>query len=449
MNKKRWALLVLAAILVFGYIKFFYKTYSESAVIKNADRIIVVDVKRITNTLIWQYITTPSQWKGGRLFPKEDDKVSWKDMFVLPDYVFAFHAKGQPDNAWYVQLIIKDKADFEKGLAQFQFEKINEHQYVSKLHGIHFLINDDKVLAANAAVPDITYLTTVADELFNKRSYTSRATLAKVIKAKSHLAVYIEPNKFLQKEAIVSANFNKHNIEISCTFTPGTQYVFTEGNFTFNQGDLFTTGFTQPSPEFYALLTPSTKEKISKALNANIDSVMLASNERYNMKLPEFIQRTDSAITYTFDDEFNKVEKVVINNIQEPAFNFTITGANVTSIYKYLQRNGKLEKTASGELFTPMPLVKSYCSLTNDKQLVIKAANYRVVEEYGSINAVLFLNIAVAKIPADIQKYLPAQIIKAISNIEAVKLAATKKEGAILLSAFFVKKNNGLPIIKF
>ena len=63
MNKKRWALLVLAAILIFGYYKLFYKTYSEKAVAQNADCVVAIDVKRITNTLMWHFITTPSQWK--------------------------------------------------------------------------------------------------------------------------------------------------------------------------------------------------------------------------------------------------------------------------------------------------------------------------------------------------------------------------------------------------
>lgn len=75
-----------------------------------------------------------------------------------------------------------------------------------------------------------------------------------------------------------------------------------------------------------------------------MDSVFKQSNKYYNLDLSAIVQRTDSAITYTYDDEFNKVEKVVVNNIQEPAFNFMITGDSVSTIYTHLQRNNKLEK---------------------------------------------------------------------------------------------------------
>jgi len=447
MTHTKWALVLLAAILVFGYIKFFYKTYSESAVVNSADCIIVLDVKRITNTLIWQYITTPGQWKVGRLFPKKDDKVSWKDMFVLPDYVFAFHAKGQPANAWYMLLTIKDKTNFEKGLAQFQFEKINDHELVNKAQGIRFYIQDNQVLAGNAAVADTTYLAAIAHELFTKKNYVAKATLSKAINAKSHLAVYIAANKFLQEDAVIAGNFNKQKIEIKSAITPAPQIEFTEADFTFNSGYLSAAGFTQPSQAVYALLNSAHKEKISKVLNVNIDSLMLQSNKTYSLNLAAIRQKADSAITYTYDDEFNKVEKVVVNNIAEPAFNFTITGDSVPAIYNHLLRSNKLEVTPAGYLFTPMPLVKSYCSITNNL-LAITSVNYAEAEQDEAINAIFFFNVAVEKIPADIQKYLPGYLIKGISNFSAIKISAVKNKEQVLLSAVISKRKNKLPLIK-
>jgi hypothetical protein len=448
MNKKKWALLLLAAILIFGYVKLFYKSYSENAVAKSADCIVVVDVKRIINTLIWNYITTPGQWEKPKLFSKKSDEVSWKDMFVLPDYAFAFHTKNQPANAWYLLLAIKDKKDFEKGLQQFKFEKINEHEFVSNVYSIRFYIQGDKVLIANAAVSDTAYLASVTDELFTQKSYASKAILAKAIKAKSHVAFFIAANNFLQTEAIISGNFDKEKIKIAGIITPHKQYNFTEANFQFSSASLCTAGFTQPSAAVYALLGKSNKEKISTALNVDADSLLMYNNKSYNLNLTAITERADSAITYTYDDEFNKIEKVVVNNIQEPAFNFTITGDNMPAIYNYLQRSNKLEKTAAGNLFTPMPLVKSYCSIKNEKQLAITASNYTATAEDKSINAVFFLNLTLTKIPANLQRYLSTEITNALANIAAVKLSATKKNEQVLLSAIFEKMKNDLPLIK-
>jgi hypothetical protein len=449
MNKKKWALLILAGLLVFGYIKLFYKTYNETDVAKSADCIVVVDVKRIINTVIWNYITTPSQWKIGKLFSKKSDEVSVKDMFELPDYIFAFHANNQPANVWYSLLTIKDKSDFEKGLRQFQFEKINDHEQLNRALGIRFYIQGDQILVTTASDADAAYLTAVAKELFVQKSYSSKATILKAIDVKSHVAVYLAPNSFLKTDAVITANFDKTKIKISGNIIPDKQYGFAENSFRYSSSSLCAWGFTQPSSTVLALLNEKSKEKISTALNVNVDSVFKQSNKNYALDLAAIVQRADSAITYTYDEEFNKLEKVVVNNIQEPAFNFMITGDSVSTIYNHLQRNNKLEKTAVGNLFTPMPLVKSYCSIKNEKQLAITASNYSASTEDKSVNAILFLNLALTKIPANLQKYLPDALMQAISNLAAVKLSATKNKEQVELSAVFEKMDNDLPVIKF
>lgn len=435
--------------MVFGYIKLFYKTYSEKGVAKSADCIVVVDVKRIINTIIWNYITTPSQWKIGKLFSKKSDEVSLEDMFVLPDYIFAFHANNQPANIWYSLLTIKNKTDFEKGLRQFQFEKINDHEQWSRALGIRFYIQGNQVLVTTTTDADTAYLAAVTKELFIQKNYTSKSIFSKAIDAKSHLAVYLAHNSFLQKEAVISANFDKKKIEFSGSIIPAEQYEFAENNFRYSSASLCASGFTQPSPAVFTMLNKSSREKISTALNVNVDSVFKQSNKNYSLDLAAIVQRADSAITYTYDDEFNKVEKVVVNNIQEPAFNFIITGDSVSSIYTHLLQNNKLEKTNAGNLFTPMPLVKSYCSIKNDKQLAITAANYVAATEDKSVNAILFLSVVLTKIPANLQKYLPDAIMQATSNFASVKVSAIKKNNQVELSAVFEKKDNDLPVIKF
>jgi len=449
MSKKKWALLVLAGLLIFGYIKLFYKTYSETKVAESADCIVVIDVKRVINSLLWNYITTPSQWKVGKLFSKKSDEVSLRDMFVLPDYIFAFHANNQPANIWYSLLTIKDKADFEKGLHQFKFEKINDLEQISHAYGIRFYIQDNRVLVTTATDADTAYLTAVANELFVEKNYAPKASISKAIAAKSHLAVFLSQNSFLQTDAVIAANFDKTKISVSGNIIPAKQYYFSENNFRYSSASLCASGFTQPSPAVFALLNETGKAKISTALNINVDSLFKQSNKNYSIDLAAIVQRTDSAITYSYDDEFNKVEKVVVNKIDEPAFNFMITGDSVSAIFKHLQQTKKLEQTTAGNLFTPMPLVKSYCNIKNENQLVITASNYTSSTEDRSVNAILFLNLTLSKIPANLQKYLPDAIMQAISNLATIKLSATKNKEQIALSAVFEKMNNDLPILKF
>ncbi|MGF2412312.1 hypothetical protein [Ferruginibacter sp.] len=449
MNKKKWTLLIVCIVLVFGYIKLFHKTYSNNAVAQSADCIVAIDVKRITNTIIWNIITTPSQWKAGNIFKRSSGtgEVSWKDMVKMPDYILTFHVNNQPANRWYVTLAIKDEKDFAKGLQQYHFEKLNSNEYASKDLGLQFFKTGNTILVTNA-VDNNNYLAQVADELFIKKAYTAKEKLKKAIDAKSHVAVYISPNSFLQQAAIITANFDKQQITINCTISPNKQYNFTQHNFSYTDSSLCSLGFTQPSYAVINLLSAADKINISKAISFNIDSFFLQSNKNYSLDVAAIKPRTDSAITYSYDDNFNAVEKTVVNNILEPAYNFTVTGDSISNIYNYFLRSNKIEPTDTNQLFTAMPLVKSYCNIKSEKQLNITAANYTALPTDKNINAVFFLHLLLAKIPAALLKYFPDAVIKAIANIEQVQLQATKKEQQLVINCIIQKKKNDWPIIK-
>jgi hypothetical protein len=447
MNRKRWALLVIIALMVFGYIKLFYKTYSVNAVAKTADCIVALDVKRITNTLLWQIISTPGQWKKVSFSSGNKDEISWKDMVKIPDYVLAFHVKGQPECIWYCVLEIKD--DFDKGLQHYHFERKNANEFASNDLGIRFFKQADKILITNADAENSNYLEGVANTLFIQKEYIPKQSLQKVIDAKSHLAIYLAPGNFLQDAAVISGNFDKTKIEIKTTLTPKKQFSFTENNFGYSDSSLCALGFTQPSNAVYDLLSDSSKENISKALNCNIDSLLLSSNKYYQLDLTAIKERVDSAITYSYDDDFNKVEKAVVNTVQEPAYNFQISGDSVSSVYHYFLNSSKIEQTGNGQYFTPMPFVKSYCTVKNNEQLNITAANYFPAAIDKNTTTVLFLNLLLPKIPKELLNYLPGVLMQAIGNIESIQLAVHKQNGQLEINCLFNKKENDRPLISW
>ena len=449
MNKKKWGLLLLAALLIFGYFKLFYKTYSETAVAQSADCIIAVDVKRITNTVIWNFLTTPSQWKGISFSSKKDSAISWKDMIELPDYLLAFHARNQPAHIWYMQLTIKDKTAFEKGVKQFNFQMFMPGKYSNKETGIYLYVQSNKILITTASLIQNEYTSAVIDELFAKKSFVAKETVQKAIALKSHVGLYFTPFGGLPTGATIAANFDKEKIKINGECSPDVPYSFEEADFNFSDNALLNLGFIQPSTKVYNLLSTSNKEKISKGLNVNIDSLFAPGNIAYHLNLTDIKPRIDSAVSYSFDEEFNQVEKVVVNEVQEPAFNFCVTGKAASSFFNYLENTNKIEVSDTGNLFLPMPLVKSYCTMQGSNQLLITSANYQKETNNKTIKAVLYLNMMVSKIPLNLKKYLPDLVNNLLSNIEAVSVSVVKKEEQLLLNCVIKKKKNDLPIIGF
>jgi len=449
MTRKKWALLVVCILLLLGYFKFFYKTYSKDVVAKSADYIMALDVKRVTNTIIWNVLTTPSQWK--KVSFSSSGGISWKDMVKIPDYVFVFHSAGQPANAWYTVLEIKNKNDFDKGLAHYHFEKRtgsnNMPEYFSNELGVEMIQNGNRLLLGNPAMENKDYIRGVANELFIRKQYASRETILKNVDANSHLAFQVLKNGFLQEDAVVKANFDKHSISIDALLTAKKQFSFEANDFSYQPSSLCALGFTQPGAALYGLLPGNTKEAVSKAINFNIDSLLLQSNQYYQLDIAGIKPRVDSAISYTYDDNFNPVEKVVVNNVLEPSFNFYVKGDSVSQLYNYWHSSGKLEKTEAGELFIPMPFVKSYCKKITTTELSVASGDYVLKTGGEQVHAVLFLNMMMSSIPAALLKYLPAGLLNAIANMESFQFVIKKNKEQLELHGSFIKKKNDQPLV--
>lgn len=448
MKKKTWVLLIATCLLVYGWYKLFYKTWSNEGVAKDADCVLAVDTKRVANTLIWQFITTPSQWKNISFFSADDGRVKWSDMVKLPDYVFIFHKPGQPANALYTVAEINNREDFEKGLQQFHFEKTGEGHYSSKETGIELIQSGMKLLIGNTGVEDKKLIIKTAAELFNKKEYAPKDLLQGNVSTNKHFSLQLI-NSVFGKHQIITGGFDKQTAFIDASFTLPQGVSFMENNFSYSDTSFATLCFSQPLPSIKNLLGDSARAAVSRALNFNIDSVLLPANQYCQLDIEGFHARVDSAISYVYDDNFNAVKNVVINNVDEPAFNFIIRGQKPHSIYNYLERNGKIEKNEKGDWFTPVPFVKSYCSVKNENEFRVVSGNYKTTLKERPVECIFFLKLMFSKNPLPLQEYIPPAIAKALANIESVEAKAINEKGKAMLHVSFNKKKNGLPLFGF
>lgn len=447
MNRKKWALVILIIASATIYFIFFFKSYSEKNVVAGADNIIAVDVKRVANTLIWNYITTPSQWKLGSLLSSSEE-VSWKDMIKIPDYIFIFHVKGQPANAWYTVFEIDDPEDFKKGLQRYEFKKSSDGlEFYSVRYQLQLIQHENKIIVGNFKVSN-EWMRETAARLFNKQETASKEQLQKTIASASHFSWHFTGNQNISA-AHAQLNFDKNSITIESVIALQKPAELKTNNFQFADTSLISLGFVQPPASVYQLLTDSTKTGISKVINFNIDSVLLPENQYYQVEIPAIRTRIDSAISYTYDEQFNAVEKVVVNQVSEPDFNLTITGKKIHSIVNYWRSNNNLDTTEKGDWFTPMPLVKTYCKLPSDSLLIIQSGDYSTVQKNTSIEGLFFANIYLTNMPKEILGYLPADVITGTSNLESIRITGTSNGSQnILVNTVIKKKNNNQPLFK-
>jgi len=147
----RKAILILCAVTLlagYAYFKLFYKTYNHRVVAASADNVVALDVKRIRNTLLWEYVTTPSQWQSPSL-SRKPKALSWKDMLHLPDYLCLFHVKGTNEGIWFTVLEVSDDQSFNEGLNLYGFAKLHTNEYYSDRYALSFIRSGKNILLTN------------------------------------------------------------------------------------------------------------------------------------------------------------------------------------------------------------------------------------------------------------------------------------------------------------
>lgn len=447
MNKKKWALLIISCLVCMACFKLYYKKLQKNIVPASADYIAIIDVKRVINTILWQIISTPSKWKVGNVFSSKDTTtVDWKDMVEIPDYVQVFHSKNQPTNIWYTVLAIKDTADFNAGLKAYDFSTLANTEFENGVIGLHISVVDDFVLLSNAVLQDSTYHNAIKSELFKQKKYTSSQLIHNMLAAKSHVALGIAANTYLQSVPIFTANFTNDEIKIKGQILPKAIHQFSNEKITYCDSSLCTIAYSQALLNEICNSNIDAIQTISTALNVQADSFFLPTNKQYKIDVASFLPRIDSAISYTYDNNFNPTEKVITNQVIEPAYQFTALGNGITNMFTYLQKSKKLEVTNTGNLFTAVPFVKSYCTVNkNYNSLYITANNYKPTVANKYIDAIAFVQLWVNKIPESLIKYLPTDVAAFMANVKAIQIKMYKNANAITVEGTLYKKNINLP----
>ncbi|UAY50912.1 hypothetical protein [Ferruginibacter albus] len=446
MRKWKWVVLVLFITASIAYYFLFYKTYSRNSIPRSADIVLAIDFKKNRNTLLSYFLTTPSEWHLGSILKTKDTSIfDWKSALEIPDYIFIFHSKKQPGNIFNCVLTIKDEEEFAKGLNAYRFSKMGNtngfNTYLSDSLHIVIIKKDDHLLLSTA--PFLNDVTDIADELFTQQQFIEEKTIKDILAPSNHFSLYVQKNSFLQNDAILNGNFSNGKLQIDASLSPN--FSFTENNFNITDSSLLNIAFTQPPLKAYDLISPETKTKASGALNFTIDSLFTSQHNYYTLDITGIKEKIDSAITYTYDDDFNKIEKVVVNKIQEPSFNFTISQKQ-PDLFQYWIQNKNIEETTNGNIFTSIPFVKTY-TLQNDSSLSLYSYNYSHNNPTRNLNCIAFAKINFSRLPANLLKYFPSDISALFSKLQTFEFIMSNKQAAIELRISIDSKVKDKPFL--
>lgn len=306
MKKKLFAfvLLLFAGMM---YFVFYHKQNTKIFSPKEADAIILIDTKKLTRQYVYSLIGHPSLWFGS----KKKNTISFRKSGVkIPDFLQVFHLKNSKVSNWYSVFELEDRKTFLSFLKQQKFTGLGNKVFRKDQVFI-------KILGGNLIVGSSS---DDFERINNQLFHSSQANIfdADTLVTNGSGSIILNTKKGSHN---LSVELRHDEIEIR------------------NQSDSY-----DPSPAISKLLktdsfleTEMNAENI-KSFSSIFDETFADSSSINQMKASVHLEEVnDTIITYSYDDNFNEVEKKTFQKIIQPNYIIDFQSLNPEKTELYFQ----------------------------------------------------------------------------------------------------------------
>lgn len=311
MNKKKFIVPLVLLLGIAVYFVFYHKDKTLKFVPKDADAIVLIDVKKLTRQYIFSFITHPSQWFGSK--NKSDNKVSLQDSGVkIPDFLQIFHIKNSKFSDWYSVIEIKDQQKFLAYLKQQKF--INKGKNTFQKNLIFIKIEEGRCIlgTSNLAFDNIDQQLSHSSE---KDNFNSDSFIHNTLGSISFISGDRTRN--------FSIELNADDIEIKNE----------------SSSEEFTSIISKLEQKTSFLDIELDAQNIKKYTQFFNKSIADSSRINYVKATAELEQVNDTIISYGYDDNFNEVEKKTYQKITQPNYVIDLQSLAPEKTWKYFQDN--------------------------------------------------------------------------------------------------------------
>jgi hypothetical protein len=341
-----------------------HKKFDEKCISKNADGIVMVDVKNIRNHFIFSFLKNPSQWRSGTIGVNKNFDFS-NFGIETPDYLVFFHLENQPATQWFTVAKIESETDFEKTITKAHFSKImlknGMSSYYSKQLGICIIRHSNQILCSAIPEKQKKIALKIAEDLFLKHQFLDPKKTEKTISTSNAVTVWIKKNNLLKEDGILNLKLGDQEITVDGQLQFKSKYK-KEWQFTQNPNALFALGvnFEMIQDQIRYKQNP---KPINKIIGFDLDSILIHNPTKTEFLLNEIVEKKDSAISYEYDDDFNSIKKVVVHTSREPSFSFSMQTEDSKRVFDYLKSQNAIDKH---QVFVNFPLASTKTFVKNN-----------------------------------------------------------------------------------
>ncbi|WP_231427634.1 MULTISPECIES: DUF4836 family protein [Pedobacter] len=386
------AVLILS-LLIFFVGTFKYRQYkaNQISIPKNATSLIKISIDEIYKSLAKNMIANPGYYFKSDL--KKDTTSKLKDFdhgLSISAAIYLYSIDNQPNTALFTKLEIDDVKKFEnflKNVLQFNIVKQKDgiNLAKSKLGNVALLYNKDYAAVAISGMA-ANFNSTLNDILDQKNNTSiSDSQFSNLTKSTQHIAFSNCSN-----EAYI--NFESGTVKFDYTFL--SKAIIPSKKPSHKKFDNASTISFWMNADLKALHSNPLKIKNTQL---HQDSVLKYYRGYLDFEWLNTLNQTDSIITYEYNDDFEKVEKVTLQKINIP--NITVgIDADAKGLQNYLDQKDVINLNSGTINKSFFPLYKVYVSKMNKQFLLSTGKNPKTKSAMIQSDDFLGLNINFLKL---------------------------------------------------
>lgn len=410
-----------------------YMSY-QGTIHKNVNQIIKIKVDKIVSTIAFNALKNPVYYYNDKESETDSivDKKEQNKGFNIPANIFLFTVKGKSETTFFSVLNINNKDNFKNYLInQFKIKSFSEQQNFTKAttkdQKINLAFNKDKcVIAFNPSKEKVEDIFT--DLLVKNNTLISDNPFWQTIKNQNNHISYISSN--LNQ---LSINFIDGEIDINGQFKQASHLVIPANKSNYKFSDSSSVSM------FLNLKTIKNHKPINiKNQVIGLDSLNTYYNGNFYAEISGKTSQIDSIITYTYNDDFEKVETLTAVKKDVPEININLN-ANSKEFVRYLNRISAVKDNMINKNLFPLYQFQ----IDTLSQQILLSTNLQ-----NSITKKPFNNSAVFGLLVDFDKLKKQNLFPVIkpyiNHLETLKITGKEKDSIIKVEGRLLVKNKNI-----
>ena len=429
------AIVLLLLIFFAGILKYRRYCAEQTAIPKSASSLIRINVDALYQTLAANMLSNPGYYFKSDFKKDSSAKVDkLATGLSIPASIYLYNLSQKSSGTFFSRLEIKNINDFEhfiKNMLHLQVIKKAEGVNIAKSQLGNFVICYNSKAVAFAFTTKIENLDQPLLDILNLKDAikVNESPFKELLTLKQHVV-------FSNKDNNGWVDFKNGQIDFSNIFL--TEAILTPdkpSHHKLNQGStvsFWLNANLKPSPN---------KNYTFKNLKLEQDSLIKYYKGNLDFEWTNSITQTDSIITYDYNDDFEKVEKVSLQKRNIPAISVNIDSKG-NDLKNYLAKQGLINLDSNTVNKAIFPLYKIFVNAETEN------LNFSTIKKQ-SINTVkvpstdfLYLNVDFIKLSKQLEMPLITNYFKAAKRLEVKgKLVEGKK---IKIDGQFELKNKDI-----